>query len=105
MQLTDLLGEWEITSMDAWDDEYIHAVDKAQIKFLPNGGVIDFGYVFGLIDYRIGNEKVEFSWDGDDEGEEVSGRGYLTVKENSMEGKIFFHFGEESKFTAEKIQK
>lgn len=103
IKLNDLLGDWEITSMEAWDDEYIHIAGKSKIKFLENGGVMNFGYVFGLLDYRICEDNVDFSWNGDDEGEEVSGRGYLTINDKMMEGKVFFHFGEESKFTALKI--
>jgi len=104
IKLEDLLGSWVFSSMEEWENEDIHAVDVAKIKFLHNGGVMNFGFVFGLLDYRIGKNRVDFSWFGDERGKEVSGRGYLTIDGNLMKGKIFFHFGEEIKFTAEKIK-
>jgi hypothetical protein len=44
--------------------------------------------------------RVEFSFQGFDEGDPISGRGRATVSGNEMTGRIYFHQGDESGFTA-----
>ena len=88
------------------------------IKFDIMAVHIDFGYSKknpGLlkrffeeneIDYRIEKcgefERLEFSWDGQDENDPDLGRGYVILKEDLMEGKIYFHMSDDSWFKAEK---
>jgi hypothetical protein len=44
---------------------------------------------------------VEFSWVGVDDGDEVSRRGWATLTEaGQVEGRIFFHSGDDSGFWA-----
>lgn len=44
---------------------------------------------------------VEFSWDGDDEGDQVSGRGWATqALDGTLPGRLFFHTGDDSSFRA-----
>jgi hypothetical protein len=45
---------------------------------------------------------VDFSFQGFDEGDEVSGRGWAKVEEKLMIGQIVFHLGENSGFNARK---
>jgi hypothetical protein len=51
---------------------------------------------------RDGRTGVEFSWDGDDEGDQVSGRGWaVLVDDATLEGHLFIHMGDDSGFRAE----
>jgi hypothetical protein len=44
---------------------------------------------------------VEFSWEGNDESDPASGRGWAVLEEDgSLSGRIFFHLGDDSGFTA-----
>ncbi len=53
----------------------------------------------GKIDYRIPDDegRVEFSWSGNDDGREKSGRGWFQFSSsNSAKGELFIHCGDES---------
>jgi hypothetical protein len=46
---------------------------------------------------------VEFSWEGDDDGDHACGRGWAVLRErNRIEGHIFIHMGDESSFGAKR---
>jgi hypothetical protein len=50
---------------------------------------------------RDGRPGVEFSWEGKDECDPASGRGWAVLEEDgSLCGRIFFHLGDDSGFTA-----
>lgn len=103
------LGLWYITSMSAWDEEYLHEEVRAFIEFEPKGvGSFQFGYVQGQMDCRTttrdGNQAVEFSWDGAD-GTPETGRGWGILQGDELKGMFFFHMGEESHFTARRSKK
>jgi hypothetical protein len=50
---------------------------------------------------RDGLPGAEFSWEGSDEGDQASGRGWGVIEEDgSLRGRIFFHLGDDSSFTA-----
>jgi hypothetical protein len=50
---------------------------------------------------RDGRPCVEFSWEGNDECDPASGRGWAVLEEDgSLRGRIFFHLGDDSGFTA-----
>jgi hypothetical protein len=51
---------------------------------------------------RDGRTGVEFSWDGVDEGDQVSGRGWATVVDDvTLPGHLFIHMGDDWGFRAE----
>ncbi len=58
----------------------------------------------GDIDARVsvvdGFARVEFSWSGVDENDQVSGRGWLQVTGDQAQGFIFIYLGDDSAFTA-----
>ena len=92
--------------MDLWDLEDIDLVSPAVIEF---GGADDGHFRFIVVegqldcrhDSRDGRAFVEFSWDGWDEGDQVSGRGWAALQEDgSLRGHIFFHLGDDSGFRA-----
>jgi hypothetical protein len=50
---------------------------------------------------RDGRTGVEFTWEGADEGDQVSGRGWAVLTgDNTIEGHLFFHLGDDSTFRA-----
>lgn len=53
-----------------------------------------------LIDDR---PALEFSWNGNDECDPASGRGWAALQLNgSLAGRIYFHMGDDSAFRAER---
>ena len=103
-----LLGLWRITHMDEWDQDFVDAEVEGYVRFDPDGsGEFQFGYVHGSMTVedavRDGKPAVEWSWEGNDEMDEASGRGWALLREDGvLAGKLFFHRGDKSGFTAVK---
>ncbi len=105
-----IAGRWNIGSMSQWDLAYDDKDLEPFIEFGPKDiGEFQFGYVRGQMDCqtteRDGKPAVEFSWEGDDEGDPVFGRGWSVLDGDDLHGTIFFHFGEESDFSAKRAGK
>jgi hypothetical protein len=103
-------GLWHISSMSAWDENYINEEVQAFIDFEAKGlSKFQFGLVNGNIDYqetqRDGKHAVEWSWEGDDEMVECSGRGWATLEGDELKGMIFIHGGDHSDFVARRPRK
>jgi len=101
------VGKWRIDHMDEWDKDFIDLVAPGHFTIKKDGtGFFQFGVVEGELDCRIedssGTERLAFSWQGFDEGDEVSGRGWAEVEGKKMKGWIHFHMGDDSGFTARK---
>jgi hypothetical protein len=91
--------------MEMWDRDLIDAEVQGYIQFNEHEmGLFQFGYVRGSMDCRFSkkDEKdfVEFSWEGNDEMDPASGRGFATVEGDVINGHLFFHEGDDSKFKA-----
>ena len=102
-------GRWDTVSMTEWDMEYLEEELQPFIEFERSGaGVFQFGYVYGEMDCQLtqrdGKPAVEFSWEGNDEGDRVFGRGWAVVEGDELTGMIFFHQGEETGFTARRAE-
>lgn len=110
--LTSVTGRWRIVSMELWDPDAIDLVEPGFIQFNQDGsGQFGFIAVRGWMDCREatrdGRACVEFTWEGSDEGDQVSGRGWATLTdEGTLDGRIFFHLGDDSGFHAvrDKVQ-
>jgi hypothetical protein len=50
-------------------------------------------------------KRVDFSFEGFDEGDEVSGRGWAELNSGRLTGRIAFRHGDESGFVARKATK
>jgi hypothetical protein len=92
--------------MDLWDADAIELVGPAVIEIRPDGtGWFRFIAVEGHMDCRHvereGRPAVEFSWDGRDEDDRVTGRGWAQLDtDGSLRGHIFIHAGDDSGFLA-----
>lgn len=101
-----LAGRWRITTMDLWESDAIDLMGPGFIEFSQDGtGQFGFIAVRGWMDCRTeergGRPLVEFSWQGDDEGDDVCGRGWATLLEDgTLDGHLFFHLGDDSGFHA-----
>jgi hypothetical protein len=102
---TGLIGRWRIVWMGAWDQDFVDAEVEGYFEFdRKGGGSFHFGYVSGGIDYREverdGKPGLEFTWDGNDEMDPAQGRGWAVHDGEEIEGRIFFHRGDDSAFRA-----
>ena len=103
----DFTGRWRILEMDLWDRDALDLVAPAFIEFSPDQtGEFGFIVVTGWIDWRragTGRSGVEFSWEGTDEGDQVSGRGWAELhNDRVLHGHLYFHLGDDSGFRAER---
>ena len=99
----ELEGRWRIVEMELWDRAALDLVEPAFIDFAADGtGEIRFIAVRAWIDWRAEDrERVDFSWEGSDEGDQVNGRGWvLAAHDGSLVGRIYFHRGDASSFRA-----
>jgi len=100
-------GRWHIVEMELWDEDAIDLVGPAFIELRDDDqGSFRFIAVEGWMDVRQvdreGRPGIEFSWEGNDEMDPASGRGWATVgADGSLEGRIYFHMGDDSAFRAE----
>src|SRR4051794_9115496 len=102
-------GRWHIVSMAMWDEDFINAEEQGYVEFEKGGqGGFHFGYVHGVMDCREttrdGHPAVEWSWEGNDEMDEASGRGWAVLKGDELHGLIAFHQGDESEFVARRSE-
>jgi hypothetical protein len=101
-----LTGRWRIVAMELWDTDAIDLVAPGFIEFdSDQTGRFGFIAVQGWMDcregIRDGRPGVEFTWEGSDEGDPVSGRGWAVLADDgTLDGRIFFHLGDDSGFRA-----
>ena len=93
--------------MEMWDQGFIDMETEGYFLFEDDElGSFQFGLVQGRVDYRIEKigevERLEFSWEGQDENDDALGRGWVSVKNDHLEGRFYFHLGEDSWFKAKK---
>ena len=104
------VGLWHITEMGGWGETYVNMEVQAYIKIDAKGlGAFQFGLVSGQLDGEIvkdgDRERFEFTWDGSDEGEPMSGGGWLRlVNKDSLEGRIKLHLGDSSTLVAKRAK-
>ena len=81
--------------------------ELGHITFQKSGsGGFHFGCVHASLDWRYNDslDRVDFTFEGFDEGDQVSGRGWAKIEGKGKElvGQIVFHQGDESGFKARK---
>jgi len=105
-----LAGTWHIFEMEMWDEDYFNMEVQANIEINSKGnGKVQFGLVSGYFDGEIindgGVEKLDFTWEGNDENDAVFGSGWIKMKEKDIiEGRIKFHMGDVSDFSAKRFK-
>ncbi len=105
-----LAGRWRIVDMELWDAEAIDLVGPGFIEFdRCRTGRFRFIAAEGLLDcrevVRDGQPGVEFTWEGSDDGDPVTGRGWAVLNsDDALDGRIFFHLGDDSGFQATRAE-
>jgi len=97
-----------MVEMEQWDQDFVDLVAPGHITFAGGGrGQFCFGAVEASLDWRPDStgKRVDFSFEGFDEGDEVCGRGWAESSGGRLTGRIVFHLGDESGFVAEKSGK
>ena len=99
-----VIGKWRLVEADLWDRDYLDLVEPAYITFDSKGhGEFAFGCVNGGLDCQYATRTIFFTWQGDDEMDEVSGDGSADLDEDgTLEVEIRFHLGDEAILKARK---
>jgi len=97
-------GKWRLVEMEQWDQDFVDLEGPGFISFAKNGqGGMKFGAVSLQLNWeRNGDPRLDFSFVGFDEMDEVSGRGWAKLEAGSLVGRIGFYLGDTSEFTAKK---
>jgi hypothetical protein len=103
--INPFIGIWSIVEMEAWDQGYVNMEVPGHFTFKKDGtGHFQFGLVQGEMDYRMetkdGKERIQFSWEGQEELDPASGRGWAVIENRELRGRIFIHQGDDSAFQA-----
>lgn len=74
-----VIGKWRLIEMEQWDQTFIDLVEPGFISIRKGGhGEMRFGAIHLDLEWvNAGDAKAEFSFEGFDEGDEVSGRAGL----------------------------
>jgi hypothetical protein len=104
------LGSWRIVETELWESDDLDSLAPATLELGHNRqGYLAFMAIRAELDYRVGTRDgapaVEFSFGGFDEGEEVMGRGWAVLEGARLQGRLFFHQGDDSGFVAERRQR
>jgi hypothetical protein len=101
-----IAGTWRISEMELWDREVIELMGPAFIEFGHDAtGRFRFIAVEGWMDCRYGHRDgracVEFTWQGQDDCDPASGRGWAALEiDGTLRGHIFIHHADDSAFSA-----
>ncbi len=99
-----LVGVWRISWMELWSQPFVDLAGPGRIRLEADGqGEMTFIAVRAWLDCepRDADDVVEFSWEGTDEGDQRSGRGWVRLGEkDGLSGRIWFHMGDASDFRA-----
>src|SRR4029079_16484225 len=100
---TSFIGRWRIVEMELWDQEFIDLESPGHITFNLGGrGELHFGAVDVTLDWLLNTKgnRVDFTFEGFDEDDKVTGRGWAELNGGQLTGKLAFHQGNESDFVA-----
>ena len=100
----EILGRWRIVAADQWDREYLDLVEPAFIRFDRHSlGELAFGVVTAGLDLAYARTVVFFTFEGTDEGDEVSGSGSTEfTQDGALEIELSFHNGDDAVLKAKR---
>lgn len=94
--------------MSDWDQDYVNMEVPGHITFGKDlTGNFQFGMVQGQMDCKLEerqSQRVEFTWHGFDEGDELAGRGHAEIVKDELHGHLYIHMGDDSAFLAVRQQ-
>lgn len=90
-------GKWRVIEIPDYDI----ALRGAYIRFGKSGGEFAFDCLTGSIHGVCEGDAVEFTWEGSDEMDPASGRGWAELQDDgSLEGEICLNNGDDIAFIA-----
>ena len=101
------IGKWRIAEMDQWNKKYLDEDGPAYMSFEEDHlGQFHFLLIHATVDWSYDAEvgRVESSFQGFEEMDEICGRGWAKVDGKQMVGEIAIHLGDESGFKARKMR-
>ena len=107
-QTPQWMGRWRIIEMELWEADDLDLLGTAQVALERGGrGRMTFIAVDLVLDHqpakRDDRDGVEFTFDGSDEGDRVSGRGWVVIDRQRLRGRIYFRQGDDSGFIARRL--
>ncbi len=104
----EFVGKWRITKMDVWSQDMVDLVEDGYFNFdEDNQGQFGFCEIEGNMEFVINTRmpELEFSWEGTDGNDHVSGRGKIEF-ETPFEGEgiIYIHNGDSSTFNIKRME-
>ena len=101
------LGNWRITGTELWEQSDLDEIVEAHLSLGSHHlGEFAFLCVRADVDYRVvergGLPAIELSFEGEDEMDPVSGRGWAVLAADELRGRLFFHRGDDSAFVAKR---
>jgi hypothetical protein len=105
-RVPEFAGKWHFIDSDLWDRDALELLGPAIIEIRHDRtGSFRFVAVEGWLDGRPatinGRQAVEFTWEGTDDGDHTSGRGFAVLLEDgALQVHIYFHMGDDSEFQA-----
>jgi hypothetical protein len=99
------IGEWRLVEMALWDRADLDLLGPAYLTLDRRGqGTMRVLAMEAGVDYRPavrdGPPAIEFSFEGKDEGDRTSGRGWAELASDTPRGHVYFHDGDDSSFRA-----
>jgi hypothetical protein len=103
----EFVGKWRIVETEVWDREALDMLVPAHMTFETNRHArFEMICVVGEMDCEFGEDRVDFTWAGNDEMDEASGRGWALIeKDGTLRGRLAFHHGDKSSFVARREEK
>jgi len=97
-----LKGKWRIVEAEMFDRGYLNLVGPAFIELDgKGGGEFAWGALTATLDCGFTPHGVDFTWEGCDEMDEVSGEGWADLEEDgSLTGEFSYRNGDETSFKA-----
>jgi hypothetical protein len=100
-------GRWRIVATDVWSVDELDGVASAHVTFRAGRqGEMELLAIEADVDYRAGRREgrpfIEFSWEGADDGQPISGRAWAFVEKRKLCGRLFIHGGDTATFVAER---
>jgi hypothetical protein len=103
--MMSVIGSWSIRSSPDFDESYLHMERPAYVTFQSDGdriaGNFQVGLQTGFIDGRQRSDgSVQFTFEGTDEMDEVSGAGTATIEGERLILTLMYHQGDDYTFEA-----
>jgi hypothetical protein len=99
-------GTWRIVWMSEWDQDFVDMEVPGYFTFdADRMGHFQFCLVQGSMCCKANpqnDQRIDFTWEGSDEADAVSGRGHAEIVAGELQGHIEFHQGDDSAFRAVK---